>query len=198
MTWDPDSYPTTIRAEIHDYDELQEQVALATTGMTPRSILDLGVGAGETAARVLQLYPDSSLVGIDSSPEMLRGAARVLPRDRVTLLEQDLAAPLPNQHFDLVISALAIHHLEGHAKARLFNDIARLLEPRGRFVMGDVILPVDPDDVTIENEPGYDFPSSIDDLLGWLTEAGFSSEVAWVHKDLAVLRTELLGDQIGS
>jgi hypothetical protein len=32
MTWDPELYPTTIRAEIHDYDELQDQVAQATKG----------------------------------------------------------------------------------------------------------------------------------------------------------------------
>ena len=46
MTWDPDTYPTTIRAEVHDYDELQDQVVRATAGASARSILDLGIGAG--------------------------------------------------------------------------------------------------------------------------------------------------------
>lgn len=92
MTWDPDTYPTTIRAEIHDYEELQEQVVQATAGVTALSILDLGVGAGETAVRLLRMHSDCRLIGIDSSPEMLRAASRALPEERVMLLEQDLAA----------------------------------------------------------------------------------------------------------
>ena len=191
MTWDPDTYPTTIRAEVHDYDELQEQVVQATAGTTPRSILDLGVGAGETATRVLKMHPGSTLVGIDSSPEMLRGAARNLPQDRVTLLLQELDAPLPDQRFDLVVSALAIHHLEGRLKGKLFGDIAHVLVPGGRFVMGDVVVPEDPSEVSIENEPGYDFPNTIAEQVTWLSGAGFVAEVVWVSGDLAVLRAEL-------
>lgn len=191
MTWDPDTYPMTIRAEIHDYDELQEQVVQATAGVTALSILDLGVGAGETARRALEIHPGARLVGLDSSPEMLRGAAQALPQDRVTFLEHDFGDPLPDQTFDLVISALAVHHLEGKHKARLFLDIARHLQRGARFVMGDVVIPDNPTDALIENEDGYDFPSTIHDQVSWMNEAGFSSEVVWTCKDLAVLKAEL-------
>lgn len=190
MAWDPDTYPRTIRAEIHDYEELQEQVVEATAGVTASSILDLGVGAGETARRLLQMHPESRLVGIDSSPEMLRGASQTLPEKRVSLLQQDLAAPLPEETFDVVVSALAIHHLEAHNKAKLFTDIARRLRPGGVFVIGDVVIPENPADMVIENEPGYDFPNSIEDQLQWITKAGLSAEVTWVCRDLAVLRAE--------
>ncbi|MGH2736970.1 MAG: class I SAM-dependent methyltransferase [Actinomycetota bacterium] len=190
MTWDPDAYPAIIRSEIHDYEELQERVAQATAGVSARDILDLGVGAGETAARVLQVHPGARLVGIDSSAAMLRGAARALAGERATLLEQDLGSPLPDQRFDLVVSALAIHHLEGDRKASLFHDIATHLHPGGLFVMGDVIVPEDPSDALIENEPGYDFPSTIDDQVNWMSDAGLSSTAIWVRKDLAVLRAE--------
>jgi tRNA (cmo5U34)-methyltransferase len=191
--WDPDTYRTTIRKEIHDYDELQQQVARATAELTPRSILDLGVGAGETAQRVLGMHPEASLVGIDSSAEMLGEASRTLPSNRVKLLRQDLAAPLPDRSFDLVISALAIHHLQGEGKATLFQAIAERLVPGGRFVMGDVIIPEEPWDALIENEPGYDFPSTIDDLLVWIGTAGLATEVVWSRQDLAVLTGEKAG-----
>lgn len=191
--WDPDTYRTTIRREIHDYDELQQQVARATAELTPRSILDLGVGAGETAQRVLRMHPGASLVGIDSSAEMLGEASRTLPSERVKLLRQDLAAPLPDRSFDLVISALAIHHLQGEGKAALFRAIAEPLVQGGRFVMGDVIIPEDPSDALIENEPGYDFPSTIDDLFVWIDTAGLSAEVVWSRQDLAVLKGEKPG-----
>ena len=192
MTWDPETYPTTIRREIHDYDQLQEQVVAATARVAAKHVLDLGVGAGETAARVLRIHRDARLVGIDSSEEMLRGAERTLPPGRVTLLLQELSAPLPDQRFDLVVSALAIHHLQGQAKATLFREVRARLAPGGVFVMGDVVVPPDPFDAVIENEPGYDFPSTADDQLDWLTETGFLAEVIWTCRDLAVLRAEIL------
>ena len=192
MTWDPDTYPTTIRREIHDYDELQDQVVAATSGVSAKNILDLGVGAGETAARVLRAHPDAQLVGIDSSDAMLSGAERTLSSARVTLLLQELDAPLPDRRFDLVVSALAIHHLEGHAKAALFSEVRKRLAPGGVLVIGDVVIPTDPSDAMIENQPGYDFPSTVEDQLEWLTGAGFVAEAVWSCRDLAVLRAELL------
>jgi tRNA (cmo5U34)-methyltransferase len=188
MTWDPHTYPATIRAEVHDYERLQAQVLDAARGASPASVLDLGVGAGETAARVLRLYPEARLVGVDSSAEMLEGAAAVLPRERVTLVRGDLGAPLPEGPFDLVVSALAIHHLEGELKRDLFARVAAALAPGGRFVMGDVIVPDDPADVLIEHEPGYDFPSPLSDQLGWMHDAGLSAQVVWLCRDLAVVR----------
>jgi tRNA (cmo5U34)-methyltransferase len=191
MTWDPDTYPSTIRAEIHDYETLQEEVVKATSGLAVRSILELGVGAGETATRLLREHPEAHLVGIDSSAEMLRGAGPALPSERVTLVQQDLQAPFSDQRFELVVSALAIHHLEGDLKADLFQRIAGVLVPGGRFVMGDVVTPKDPDDVLIENEPGYDFPSTVSDQRKWLSQAGFQIQTTWVCKDLAVFKAEL-------
>ncbi|HEX2295365.1 MAG TPA: class I SAM-dependent methyltransferase [Actinomycetota bacterium] len=188
MTWDPETYPTTIRAEIAGYDELQTRVADATRGRAVRTILELGTGAGETASRLLALHADARLVGVDSSAEMLAGAARVLPAARVSLVEADLADPLPDGTFDLVASALAVHHLEGRRKAELFRRVAAALVPGGRFVLGDVVEPGDPRDAVIENEPGYDFPSPLPDQLEWLREAGLDPEVVWEQRDLAVVR----------
>ena len=196
MTWDPATYPTTIRDEVHDYDELQSRIVDATRDARPRSVLDLGIGAGETAARLLALHPDALLTGVDSSPEMLAGAARALPSDRVTLERRDLADPLPGRAYDLVVSALAIHHLEGAGKAALFRRVAAVLGPGGRFVMGDVVVPEDASDALIENEPGYDFPSPLPEQLGWLRDAGLLPEVVWTSRDLAVVRADRPGDQL--
>lgn len=190
MAWDPDTYPRTIREEVHDYDELQDQVIRAAAGVAARSILDLGVGAGETAARILDVYPDAQLVGVDSSPEMLDAAARLLPAARATLVQQDLNDPLPDRSFDLVVSALAIHHLRADAKAALIKRVAKRLVPGGRLVIGDVIAPDDRADALIENEPGYDFPSRLDEHVQWLSGAGLVPEVVWVSHDLAVVKAD--------
>ena len=52
--------------------------------------------------------------------------------------------PLPDGPFDLVASALCVHHLHDADKRELFGRVARVLAPGGLFVLGDVVVPVDP------------------------------------------------------
>ena len=62
-----------------------------------------------------------------------------------------------------------------------------MLEPGGRFVLADVVVPDDPADVVTPIEEGYDLPDRLEDQLDWLREAGFEPEVRWSHRDLAVI-----------
>ena len=75
-------------------------------------MLELGTGTGETARRLLEAHPDAFLVGVDASAEMLAVARSVLPGDRVDLRVGAIEEPLPEGPFDLVASALCVHHLE--------------------------------------------------------------------------------------
>ncbi len=191
LGWDPDIYPSRIRNEIEDYEVLQAKVLDAARGRRVTSILDLGTGEGETARRVLSLYPDARLHGIDSSAAMLDGARNRLPMERVSLNEQNLQDELPTGPFDLAVSALAIHHLTRDEKVDLFDRIARVLMPGSRFVLGDLIVPENPNDAVIELTPDYDYPSTISDQLRWLDAAGFRAELFWNRRDLAVMTGDL-------
>jgi L-threonylcarbamoyladenylate synthase len=184
--FDPATYARTIRTEISAYDELQQRVVSATASGA-RRILELGTGTGETAARLLAQHPDARLAGVDGNEAMLAAARARLPAERVELRHQRLEDPLPEGPFDLVASSLAIHHLEADAKADLFARVARVLEPGGRFVIGDVVVPDDPADAVIELTPGYDKPSSVAEQLEWLAAAGLEAKVDWRHRDLAVI-----------
>jgi tRNA (cmo5U34)-methyltransferase len=192
----PESYLELIREEVPAYDALQERVARATAGVDARRILDLGVGTGETARRVLQRHAVARLVGIDVSPEMLGRARDVLPPERVeSLAVGGLADPLPPGPFELVVSALAVHHLKGPGKAELFRRVAAVLAPGGRFVLGDVVVPERPEDAVTPCTPGYDFPDPLDDQLAWLREAGFEPAVEWAERDLAVVSATFRDDE---
>jgi tRNA (cmo5U34)-methyltransferase len=173
-------------AEIPDYERLQAET-VAATGDGAAAILELGTGTGETARRVLARHPRASLLGLDSSAEMLARARDRLPAERTTLREARLEDPLPDGPFDLVVSVLAVHHLDGPGKRDLFARVARVLAPDGRFVLGDLVVPDDPDDVVTEIDGVYDTPSSAADQLAWLRAAGLEAAVAWAHRDLAVL-----------
>src|SRR5699024_11328305 len=98
----------------------------------PQTVLGLGVGSGLTAKHVLDSVPHAQLLGIDASAEMLAAAARTLDPDRTELRRGRLEDPLPPGPFDLVMSTLAIHHLDGPGKADLFARIAEVLPAGGR------------------------------------------------------------------
>jgi tRNA (cmo5U34)-methyltransferase len=190
MEWDPEIYLREIRAEIPRFDEFQDAVAAATAGLDVTSVLELGVGTGETARRVRALHPGARWTGVDASEAMLQRAREVLPD--ADLWRSRLEDPLPDGHFDLVVSALAVHHLDGTGKHDLFHRVRAALRSRGVFVLGDVVIPEHPDDAQIEIDWVVDLPDSADDQLAWLDDAGFEAELVWSHRDLAVFRATLL------
>ena len=187
----PESYLAMMREAVPGYDRLEEEIASAT-GAGAKSILELGTGTGETARRVLARHPDAQLIGIDASPGMVKVARESLPTDRVRLLVGRLEDPLPGGAFDLVVSCLAVHHLEGTRKADLFRRIARKLAPGGRFVLADVVEPVDPSYVVTAIDPEIDHPSRLDEQVAWLEAAGMLPQVTWTHRDLVVIVATLV------
>jgi tRNA (cmo5U34)-methyltransferase len=183
----PEKYPDCV-SELPRYAELQEATAAATVGPEVREVLELGAGTGETARRVLALHPRARLTGIDESPPMLAEARRTLPPEQVRELRVGrLQDPLPSGPFDLVVSALAIHHLPAAEKRHLFRRVADVLTRGGRFVLADVVVPERPEDAVTPLEEGYDLPDRLDDQLEWLRDAGLDPEVTWSWKDVAVV-----------
>ncbi len=183
----PDRYLELVRAEVSDYDLLQDLIAREASDPLPASILDLGTGTGETLERLARLAPDATLTGVDLSPEMLERARALLPR--ATLHVQDLTAELPAGPVDVVVSALAVHHLTDDEKGDLLTRVAARLAPGGCFVLGDVIVPDDPREAVIPLDDGYDRPCSLATTLELLTRAGFVDvRVVWTRRDLAVVR----------
>lgn len=189
FAWDPDSYLALMAEEIADYPALQEQLVAASVQFPAHTILDLGCGSGETARRVLAAHPAARLVGVDENADMLAAAGRVLDPSRVTLHLRRLEEPLPEGPFDLVVSALAVHHLDGHAKAELFQQVSDRLAPGGVFVLADLVV-TGPGEAFTEIDWVTDLPSSVDEQLAWLGAAGLAVSVHWTYRDLAVLVAE--------
>jgi L-threonylcarbamoyladenylate synthase len=184
--FDPRVYAREIRDDIPVYDEFQRDVVEAG-GSGATRILELGTGTGETARLLLERHPGARLVGVDESESMLSAAREVLPSERIELRVQRLEDPLPDGPFDLVASALTVHHLDAREKADLFMRVHEVLAPGGRFVLGDVVVPDDPADAVTSLTPGFDKPSPVSEQLAWLATAGFDASVIWQRRDLAVI-----------
>ena len=192
--FDPATYLELMREEVPAYGRLQEAVAAAATGgWSVSSVLDLGTGTGETLAAVLERHPGAVAVGVDKNEAMLGAARERLGELGVELRVAELADPLPGGPFDLVVSALAIHHLAGPDKAGLFARIAGALRPGGRFVLGDVVIPLDPADAVTPVTSDHDRPSTLADQLRWLGDAGLDASAVWSERDLVVVRADRPG-----
>lgn len=187
--WDPDSYLDWVREEIPAYDDLQEQLVGASVRVHAHRILDLGCGTGETARRLLDAHRHAELHGIDGSEQMVEAASRSLAGRPAHFRTVQLEHPLPAGGYDLIASALAVHHLTAADKRVLFDRVARALNPGGRFVLADVVVPDDPSDARIELSE-YDRPSPIPDQLDWLQAAGLQPHLCWNDADLAVIAAD--------
>jgi SAM-dependent methyltransferase len=181
--FDPERYRELMAADVPLYEELQSRVAAATEGVTARRILDLGAGTGETSSALRAKHADAAIVAVDESPEMLARITVANIESHVARLQD----PLPDGPFDLVVSALAVHHLDPGEKRDLFARVHNALRPGGRFVLGDVVI------AAVSVAPlsdGYDKPDSAHDQVEWLRETGFEVELVWEQDDLALLRAD--------
>lgn len=195
--FDPSRYGSLIRAAIPVFDDFEEAIGNAAGAPGPPmpatgpSVLDLGAGGGETARAVLRSLPDARLTLLDRSRGMLDVAARAIPPDRVeTAVLGDLTEALPPGPFHLVVSGLAVHHLEAREKQELFQQVHQILCPGGRFVLGDVVVPADDFDAVTPLSPADDHADTVADLCLWLDSAGFAPRVTWTWRDLAVIAGE--------
>ena len=195
--FEPDSYLEHVRLEVPAYDELEDKVAEAAGAFEAERILDLGAGTGETARRVLERQPVARVVLLDSSAEMLARAREVVPGKRLEqVVVQRLEDPLPAGPFDLVVSALAVHHLESEDKRTLFGRIAEVLRPGGRFVLADVVIPNDPERTPTPASSPFDRPDRLDDQLVWIGAAGLEPYVVWSSDDLVVITADSPNNEI--
>ena len=149
-------------------------------------MLDLGVGTGETSRRCLDAHPSALAVCLDQDRHKLDAAAIVLGR-RAELRLGRFEDRLPEGPFELIVSAFALHHVDGAVKADVFPRIAERLSEGGRFVLADVVEPHPPVSEPTPLDRAQSVVSRTDDLLNALRQAGFQPEVRWAEHDLVVV-----------
>jgi tRNA (cmo5U34)-methyltransferase len=155
--WTPEVYLERIRAQIPRYDELQDQ-AIAAIPFPPERVLELGMGTGETTRRLIEAYPDSWVVGLDSSPDMVFRARQTYDDVQLARMED----PLPDGPWDLVISVLSI----GDLPEDQLQALCRRVKDHSRsFVVGDLFE-----------------PDKLKALLDWS-----GAQITWQADNLAVL-----------
>lgn len=99
------------------------------------SVLDLGAGTGLLTSFLYKHYPDAEYTLADVSDKMLEVARkRFEDMDNFRFMICDYSQELPSGNYDLIASALSIHHLDGTGMATLYSRIYERLPEGGCFL----------------------------------------------------------------
>lgn len=125
MNWEPERYSKFKSERSQPFFDLLKLVTIRS-GL---NIVDLGCGTGQLTLELKKTLPDSQVLGIDSSPEMLEKASAISReglRFELRSIEDIFGS------WDLIFSNAALHWIDDHRSLipRLFS----MLQPGGQLV----------------------------------------------------------------
>ncbi len=184
----------------------------AETAEKNPEILDIGAGTGLLSALMLRKFPGARMTLMDIAENMLGVAKqRFAGQEDVRYVVSDYSRSELGGPFDLICSALSIHHLVTEDKRRLFGKIFSALKPGGIFVNADQAdgetpyfrqryleywneflragpLNTGEHDEILKRRDKLDKNEKLTNQLAWLREAGFS-DVDVVYKNRTFIVT---------
>lgn len=129
-TWDPDRYLTFADERGRPFLELVSRIGAER----PHSVVDLGCGAGNLTRLLAERWAGATVVGIDSSPEMVERASQV---QGITAELADVRAWVqadgPDERVDVLVSNAALQWVPGHLE--LLPALVERVAADGWFAM---------------------------------------------------------------
>lgn len=142
-------------------------------------VLDAGCGTGALLMALKGRYPDIVAEGLDPDEIALEIAKKKSGRKGLDIkwhLGFMEKMPFDDGSFDIVVSTLALHHVNPEKKLPALMECRRVLRPSGRMVLVDV----SPDDTGLFGRAIYKVLSmfehlmKVDQIMAMMKEAGFS------------------------
>jgi len=172
-------------------------------------VLDLGAGTGILSALILQAFPQANVLAFDIAEKMLKVCQTNLSayQERLTLQQGNFAEDDFGNRYDLVVSGLAIHHLDSAGKQTLFKKLFQSMNSGGILLIRDIVTAATPrlteqyeqlwrqymkanredDAAWFQKYLEEDIPSSVEEQTRWLSEAGFADTAChWRHLNFAI------------
>lgn len=117
--WDAQQYPRFGDHRLRPGLELVARIPVEA----PRTVWDLGCGAGNLTAFLRRRWPESRVIGLDNSTTMLAKAREIAG---IEWREGDVAAWRPDAPVDVIFSNACLHWLPDHFAlfARLMGSLA--------------------------------------------------------------------------
>jgi trans-aconitate 2-methyltransferase len=123
MSWNPKQYLKFSQPRLRPAMDLLARIPVAEPGR----VYDLGCGAGNVTAALVDRWPRANIIGVDTSSAMLEQAAKALPQ--VQWVQHSLADWQPDAPADVIYSNAALHWLPNHQQ--LLPALVAALSPGG-------------------------------------------------------------------
>ena len=104
------------------------------------SVIDLGCGTGTLTKAVKNSFPKIAVTCVDIAEKMLEIAKEKIGGN-VRCIQKDFNAFDFDEKYDLIISSLALHHMESDSdKSGFYKKIYSALNTGGMFINIDIVL----------------------------------------------------------
>jgi ubiquinone/menaquinone biosynthesis C-methylase UbiE len=103
-------------------------------------VLDLGCGTATLSIMLKELHPEAEVIGLDGDDGALSIAKRKIADAGLDVeIKKGMSyeSDFPNNSFDVVVSSLLFHHLNGENKLRTLGEVSRILKPGGELHIAD-------------------------------------------------------------
>ncbi|MBL8631188.1 MAG: methyltransferase domain-containing protein [Rhodospirillaceae bacterium] len=127
-TWNPDLYLRYAAYRARPAEDLMPRLKLNVPG----DIYDLGCGPGNLTQKLKDTWPDRNVIGVDSSPDMLKTAREKIPNG-ITWQQGDISAWGATSTAALVFTNAALHWVPDHKT--LLPRLMRQVAPGGLLAM---------------------------------------------------------------
>jgi ubiquinone/menaquinone biosynthesis C-methylase UbiE len=121
------------------------QALMAAAGIqSGQRVLDVGCGTGYFVRLIAAAVGSGGLaLGIDPSTAMVEYARGKAARGAHAhfLVGTAEALEFPDDHFDVVVSSLVVHHLAEDVRTQALTDMRRVLRPGGRVLVAEAQSP---------------------------------------------------------
>lgn len=121
-------------AKGREFSGVDERVIQLIELKPKNRLLEIGVGSGITAEKILDKCDNINYFGLDLSVNFLKATKNRL-RDNISYISADAAyPPFKAAAFDLILEMNSIHHFPKDIIPKVILDIAGLLKTGGRYI----------------------------------------------------------------
>jgi len=192
-------YDKSRRNYIPDFDNFYSTgIRVLSCGKAAPRVLDVGGGTGIYTSFLLDKYPGARVTLIDFSRQMLDEAEKKYAGtpDIDVICDDYLKHDYGSLKYDIIISALSVHHFDEAGKRAVYEKMYSLLDTGGEFLNADEVNYGEPaldktyldmwkefvkENATADEYENFlskihiDIVSPMQIQLEWLKQAGFSA-----------------------
>lgn len=185
-----------------EFGEMAEAAILSRKMNTPLTMLDVGCGDAGPIREMLSKANLNSYTGYDLSETALtlcrENLEGLFPKIRLCQGNMEDLIGIEQEHFSLIYSSYAIHHLSDESKKALLQQIAAHLNPGELFIFIDIYrgkgisrdeyissytnwindswMGFTPEEKSLirEHIENFDFPANENEIMNWCLNAGMT------------------------